>query len=253
MKSHVVFVGAGPGDPNLLTVKAVRALAAAEVVLHDALVGEDMLALATGARLIPVGKRAGRVSTEQGFINRALVEAARQHRCVVRLKGGDSAVFARLEEETAALREAGISYEVVPGISAAMAAAAELGISLTRRGLSRSLTLMTPRAGEGLAEPSWAEGPSRDEGTLAIYMAGQKIGATARGLLAAGRAPATPMVVMENVSRPDSRRWTGRLVDAALLPVEVGAGPVLLLVGEALAGLLEPRRVAEPVALTAAD
>lgn len=233
---RVIFVGAGPGAADLLTVRAVRALAQAEVVLHDALVEPEVLALAPQAHKIAVGKRAGRASTGQGYINRALVEAAANHRVVVRLKGGDPAVFARLEEETAALAAAGIAYEVVPGVSTAFAAAAELGVSLTQRGVARSLVLTTPRVGDDQPPQAWAAGLAGDA-TLAIYMAGREIGATARALLAAGRAADTPMVVLENVGRADRRRWVGSLLDAALLAVEVGAGPVLLLAGEALRGV----------------
>lgn len=233
---RVSFVGAGPGAADLLTVRAVRALAVAEVVLHDALVEPEVLALAPLAVKIPVGKRAGQASTEQAYINRALLEAARCHARVVRLKGGDPAVFARLEEETAVLSAAGIAYEVVPGVSAAFAAAAELGVSLTQRGVARSLVLTTPRVGEGEAAAQWSGGPDA-QATLVIYMAGREIGATARAMLAAGRAPDLPLVVMESVGRAGGQRWAGSLLDAALLSVAVGSGPVLLLAGEALRGV----------------
>src|SRR5918911_5752320 len=127
----VYLVGAGPGAPDLLTLRAARLLEAADVVLHDALVHPHTLALARRARRIDVGKRAGKVSTEQRFIHRALVAAARRHAIVVRLKGGDPMLFGRAQEEIDALQEAGIPYAVVPGVTAAFAAAASIGTSLS--------------------------------------------------------------------------------------------------------------------------
>src|SRR6185369_17050174 len=132
----VWLVGAGPGAPDLLTLRAARLLEAADIVFHDALVHPETLALAKRARFVDVGKRYGKVSTEQRFINRALVEAARTHENVVRLKGGDPMIFGRAQEEIEALGEAGIECEVVPGITAALAAAASTRASLTRRGIA---------------------------------------------------------------------------------------------------------------------
>ena len=151
----VYLVGAGPGAPDLLTLRAARLLASADVVFHDALVHPDTLALAKGARLVDVGKRYGKISTEQRFINRALIEAARTHEIVVRLKGGDPMLFARAQEEIDALREAGIEFEVVPGVTAALAAAATLGVSLTRRGIARTVALLTPRVGKDETASEW--------------------------------------------------------------------------------------------------
>src|ERR1017187_6056999 len=148
----VYLVGAGPGAPDLLTLRAARLLESADIVLHDALVHPDTLVLASRARLINVGKRYGKVSTEQRFINRALIEAARTHEVVVRLKGGDPMIFGRAQEELDALAAAGIDFEVVPGVTAALAAAAMLGVSLTRRGIARTVTFLTPRVGRGETE-----------------------------------------------------------------------------------------------------
>lgn len=232
MKPRVSFVGAGPGPADLLTVRAQRVLGLAEVVLADALVGEEIRALAPQARWLDVGKRAGRPSVAQEFTSRCLVAEARRHRRVVRLKGGDPGIFARLEEETAALRAAGIEYEVVPGITAACAAAAELGLSLTQRGVSRSLCITTPSRGEGEPANAWLEA-SAGVSTLAIYMAGRDIGATARSLLAAGRPPTTPLLVIERAGAGNPpQRFS--LIESACVPIATGDGPILLLVGEAL-------------------
>ncbi len=133
----VYLVGAGPGAPDLLTLRAAGILKRAELVFHDALVHPQTLALAVCARKILVGKRSGRHSTAQSFINKRLVDAARKHGVVVRLKGGDPLLFGRAQEEIDALRKAGIDFEIVPGVTAATAASAELGVSLTRRGLAR--------------------------------------------------------------------------------------------------------------------
>ena len=231
---HVDFGGAGPGDPDLLTVRALRVLQSAEVILHDALVSEAILALAPQARLIAVGKRAHRPSTAQRFINRSLVHFARGHARVVRLKGGDPGVFGRLEEEIAALRVAGIGYAVVPGVSAAFAAAASLGAPLTARGTARSLTLLTARVGEGEAPHEWARPAVASGSTLALYMAGRTLGHTVADLIAAGLPASTPLAVVASASTPEERRWVGTLAGAAHCPLGAGEGPVLLLVGEAL-------------------
>jgi len=250
--ARVYFVGAGPGDLELLTRKAARLLAQADVVLHDALVQPAVLALAPGARLIDVGKRACRPSTAQRFINRALVAAARSHGCVVRLKGGDPAIFGRLDEEIAALRDAGIDFEVVPGITTASAAAAELGSSLTLRGVARSVTLLTPRVAEGL-EPSDWERAARGDTTLVVYMAGRQIAATASALIEQGLPRTTPVAVQESVSLPTARLWTGSLHEAATHAIALGGGPVVLTIGEALRGAVEQREAAasSAVSLTA--
>src|SRR3954465_4811898 len=151
MSGTVYLVGAGPGAADLLTLRAARLLAEADIVFHDALVPEAILALAVRAEKVPVGKRCGRHSTAQRFINKRLADAARTHRVVVRLKGGDPLLFGRAQEEIGALEAAGVPYEVVPGITAALAAAAELGTSLTQRGTVRSVSFVTPRVGDGEA------------------------------------------------------------------------------------------------------
>src|SRR5688572_15199775 len=165
----VYLVGAGPGAPDLLTIRAARLIESAQVVFHDALVHPEVLALA-GGRLVDMGKRYGKVSTEQRFINRALVEAARANAVVVRLKGGDPMIFGRAQEELEALDEAGIETEVVPGVTAALAAAAALKTSLTRRGLARSVAFLTPRVGRGETPSEWLPAALGAD-SVALYMA----------------------------------------------------------------------------------
>ena len=148
----VYLVGAGPGAPDLITLRAVEVLRHADVVFHDALVHPEVMAFASRAEKIAVGKRCGRHSTAQQFINKRLVDAARKYRTVVRLKGGDPLLFGRAQEEIAALQAAGIEYEVVPGVTAALAAGAELGVSLTQRGIARTVAFVTARTGAGEAQ-----------------------------------------------------------------------------------------------------
>ncbi|MEY4720639.1 MAG: hypothetical protein RIQ46_364 [Pseudomonadota bacterium] len=231
----VWLVGAGPGDPELLTRKAERLIGAASVIFHDALVGPGVLALAgTRARLIPVGKRSGRHSRSQGEIDRLIVAAALAGERVVRLKGGDPAIFGRADEELSACREAGLPVAICPGITAASAAAAGLGRSLTLRGLARKLSFITAhaRAGEEL-DIDW---PSLADplATLAIYMGKAAAGQVARELQAHGLPGDTPAIVVENASLPQERHVATRL---DLLPIAVrslGSGPALLLIGQAM-------------------
>src|SRR5689334_13457426 len=145
----VYLVGAGPGAPDLLTLRAADILKRADIVFHDALVRPETVALASRAECIAVGKRCGRHSTAQRFINKRLVNAAYKHAIVVRLKGGDPMLFGRAHEELDALAAAGIEFEIVPGVTAALAASADLGVSLTRRGTARSVVFLTPRVGAG--------------------------------------------------------------------------------------------------------
>ena len=238
---RVYFVGAGPGAADLLTLRAVRILATAEFVLHDALVEASVLELAPRAQRIAVGKRAQRPSTAQRFINKTLVDCARKSSCVVRLKGGDPSVFGRLDEVMQALRAAGFAFEVVPGITAASAAAAELQASLTLRGVARAVTFLTPCVCDEHDDATWA--PALDSlragASLGVYMAGRHIAATAQRLIADGQLASTPIAVLESVSLANSRHWLGTLGGAAAAPPEIGAGPVMLLIGEALRGALE--------------
>ena len=226
----VYLVGAGPGAADLLTVRAARLLACADVVLHDALIGDDVLALAPRAEKIAVGKRCGAHSTSQRFINKRLVDAARRAKVVVRLKGGDPMLFGRAHEEIEALEAAGVDCEVVPGVTAALAAAADARVSLTRRGLSRSVVFVTPRVGEGEDPAAWAAAAAAAD-TVVIYMgAGDAIGVTS-ALAAAGMPLATPVAFVESASRPERVVRGGVLAALPGLAASRGNGPALIVVG----------------------
>jgi|SRR5579864_388531 len=233
---EVWLVGAGPGDPDLLTRKAEKLIRSADVIFHDALVGRGVLDLALpGTRLVSVGKRSGRHSKDQKSINELLVEAARGRERVVRLKGGDPSIFGRSGEELAFLAEHAIRGRVCPGVTAASAAAASAGVSLTLRGLSRRLELITAhaRAGEKL-DLNWTK-IADSEATLAVYMGKAAARSVSRNLLAVGCLGSTPVLVVENASLPTERLFSTRL---DLLPLAVrtaiGDGPAILLIGEAV-------------------
>ncbi|MDB5988827.1 MAG: uroporphyrin-III methyltransferase [Herbaspirillum sp.] len=226
----VYLIGAGPGAADLITVRGARLLAQADVVLHDALVTEEMLTLCPQAVLLSVGKRSGQRSTAQHAINRLLVECAEKYALVVRLKGGDPMLFGRADEELTALESHGIEVEVVPGITAALAAAAASRQPLTKRGVSRSVALFTSSTAP--EESQLVQMPIGD--TLVQYMGGREATATARKLLAQGFSADTPVVVVENCSRPDQQ--VQRLVLAELeLGLTRFSGPVLVMIGTALA------------------
>ena len=234
LPGKVYLVGAGPGAPDLLTLRAARLLEAADIVLHDALVHPDTLALATRARLIDVGKRHGKVSTEQRFIHRAMIEAARTHACVVRLKGGDPMLFARAQEELEALTAAGIAWEVVPGVTAATAAAAALGTSLTRRGMARSVAFLTPRVGPGERPSAWLPAALAAD-SVVMYMAAGASQEIARALLDAGKPATTPAALVESASLESERRLRTTLGELARAPLPRAEGPVALCIGEVFA------------------
>jgi uroporphyrin-III C-methyltransferase len=227
----VYLVGAGPGAPDLLTLRAARVLASADIVLHDALVHPDTLGLATRARFIDVGKRCGKVSTEQRFIHRALVEAARSHGVVVRLKGGDPMMFGRAQEELDALRAAGIEAEIVPGITAALAAASVLEVSLTRRGTARTVAFLTPRSGKCEREPEWIPSALAAD-SVVLYMAAGAGLEIARALIAAGKPPSTPVALVESATLPGERRTLTTLDTMAQSALPRAEGPVVVCVGE---------------------
>src|SRR3954470_21435904 len=192
----VHLVGAGPGAPDLITVRAARLLADADVVFYDALVHPETLALAVRAEKIAVGKRCGKHSTRQHFINKRLIDAARKHALVVRLKGGDPMLFGRAQEELDALAAAGIKCEVVPGITAALAASADLKISLTRRGVSRNVTFVTPRVGEGEDASDWIRSVCNADTTI-MYMAAGQAAYIAGRLIERGLRADMPMLIVE--------------------------------------------------------
>jgi uroporphyrin-III C-methyltransferase len=229
MSGTVYLVGAGPGASDLLTVRAARLLGEAEVVFHDALIAEEVLRLACKAQKIPVGKRCGRHSAAQRFINKRLVDAARLHRVVVRLKGGDPMLFGRAHEEISYLRARGIRVEVVPGVTAALAASAELGVSLTRRGAARTVAFVTPRAGEGERESSWIACVLAAD-TAAIYMGVGEAQAIAAALIQAGKPASTPVALVEDASLPDMAVQYATLRELPGLTTR--GAPTLILLGE---------------------
>lgn len=229
---RVTLVGAGPGDPDLLTFKAMRALQEADVIVADRLVSGAILDRARrDAERIMVGKTPGKPSPSQDEINAILLREARAGRHVVRLKGGDPFVFGRGGEELATLQAAGVPVDVVPGISAAMGCAAAIGLSLTERDQRRSLTLLTGHASDGAAEHDWAS-LARPGQMLAIYMGVGAASHVRERLLAAGMAPGTPVTVVENGTLPQQRialadinGLVGAIIDASI------KGPAMIFVG----------------------
>jgi uroporphyrin-III C-methyltransferase len=231
MSGTVYLVGAGPGAADLLTLRAARVLERAGIVFHDALVPQEILDLAPTAEKVSVGKRCGRHSAAQGFINKRLSDAARKHAVVVRLKGGDPMLFGRAHEEIAHLRERGIRVEVVPGVTAALAASASLGLSLTRRGLSRSVVFVTPRAGDGEPVNAWVEAVLSAD-TAGIYMGAGLASEISAALVAAGLSPGTPVAVVENASLASERHDFGTLGDLDRIAARGMGGASLILLGE---------------------
>jgi uroporphyrin-III C-methyltransferase len=230
----VYLIGAGPGAADLITVRGARLLGMADVVLHDALVEPAMLDYAPHARRIAVGKRCGQRSTAQHFINKQIVDAALEHGVVVRLKGGDPMLFGRADEEMRALEAAGIEYEVVPGITAALASAAALKRSLTLRGVSRSVALAT----HSRAADTEAIREQVNADSLVFYMGRDSAPEIARQLIDAGRGGSTPVAIVEACSTPRERILT--LTLSALAEGDAQewldpSQPSLLMIGEAFA------------------
>jgi uroporphyrin-III C-methyltransferase len=246
----VWLVGAGPGDPELLTVKALRLLRGADVVVHDRLTPQPILELAgSQARLIDVGKRKSHHTLPQEDINQLLIGLAREGLSVVRLKGGDPFLFGRGGEELQELRAAGVEAHVVPGVTAALAAAAGAGAALTHRGYAQAVTFVTGHAAKG-GEPDldWAS-LARVNQTVVVYMGLSTAPAIAARLMAAGRAGATPAMIVENASLANERRvltTLGGLGGAS----EGLEGPALLVIGEVVA-LADATPVVEIVAAAA--
>ena len=228
MAGRVYLVGAGPGDPELLTLKAVRLLAGSEVVLYDSLVSEEVLGLISQRALrVNVGKRAGRKLLTQDEINSLLVSYAKEEKCVVRLKGGDPLLFGRAGEEMAALRRAGIEFEVVPGISAAIGAAAAAKISLTDRRVASQVLFTTFSRDENDNWVNWAA--ITRETTIAIYMPGTHYGQVAARLMENGLAGECPCVIVSHATRAGQQVRSMNL--AALSDGDHLPAPSLLLVG----------------------
>jgi uroporphyrin-III C-methyltransferase len=231
----VFLVGAGPADPELLTVKAHRLLECADVVLHDDLVPAAILALAgPRAQIVNVGKRCGVKGITQDEINMRMIESARRGLDVVRLKSGDPGIFGRLAEELDALEAAGVPFEVVPGITAGIAAAAALGASLTDRRKSARVVIVTNHHARGDQQQEKADwrGLAREDATLVIYMPGSDFGTLRAELLAAGLPPGIPAVIVSRATAPDQHYQCTTLGEIDRLPRM--ESPAILLVGRSL-------------------
>lgn len=236
-REPVLIVGAGPGDPEMLTLAAARALAGAGVILHDRLVSDAVLALAgPGARLIPVGKEGFGPAVPQDETNRLMIAHARTGARVVRLKSGDPGIFGRLDEEVSALDAAGLDWRILPGVTAAAAAAAAVGQGLTQRGRNAGLRILTGHDVAGFAEQDW-RGLAAPGAVAAIYMAKRAARFVQGRLMMHGATPDTPVCVVENAARPDQRIIAATL--ATLPDATAGlTGPAVLLYG------IAPRRAA---------
>lgn len=242
-KGTVYLVGAGPGDPELLTVRAVRLLESSDVVFHDDLVPEEVLALVHRHALITsVGKRCGRPRITQAGIHALMIESARAGQSVVRLKSGDPLVFGRAGEEIAALRAAGILFEVVPGVTAALAAGAALGLPLTDRKSASKLIFCTGHHADGKdAAPIWG-GALPEDATLVVYMPGRDLGRLQGELREAGVAGDVACCAISHAATA-RQSWVASKLDG-LGEMECGAAPLLLLVGRAMQGLLATDKTA---------
>ncbi|HTZ96882.1 MAG TPA: uroporphyrinogen-III C-methyltransferase [Terriglobales bacterium] len=230
MKGKVHLVGAGPGDHDLLTLRAAGLLKTADVILHDDLVGQGILELASPKTLLQnVGKRCGKKKISQEEINFLMIEFASTGKNVVRLKGGDPLIFGRLGEEIKALREAGIEFEIVPGVTSAFGAAAAGEIPLTYRHVSSAVVFLTGQTADGNQEEDWQKFVSA-QATLVIYMPGQDYSRTAKRLATAGAGPETLCAIVSRASWPDQQLFVTHL--AALPRAPHFAAPTLLIVGD---------------------
>lgn len=234
MAGKVFLIGAGPGDPDLITLKAIKALQAADVILLDDLVNRELLQHAPQARVIEVGKRGGCKSTPQHFINRMMVALAEQGQTVARLKGGDPFLFGRGGEEMLALRAAGISTEVIPGITSGMAAPASIGIPVTHREFNHGVTFVTGHLQEEARDggPNW-QALVAGGTTLVIYMGMKHLASIVSGLLAAGMPADTPVAAIQQGTLPEQRHVISTL---EALPMAVRqkaiASPAIIVVGD---------------------
>lgn len=244
----VHLVGAGPGDPDLLTLRGLHALQSADVIFYDELAGGDILSRARrDAELVFVGKRKGQPGIGQDEINRLVADAAKAGRNVVRLKGGDPFIFGRGGEELEYLQQRNIPAIVVPGVTAALGCAAEAGLPLTFRKEASRLSLVTANVAEGAESVDWT-GLSDPHATVVVYMGLSSAGFVQKGLIGAGRDPQTPVAVLARGTRPDSKAVVGRLENLAVLAASVGEGPALLVIGDVVARSL-PWKAAETAKL----
>ena len=240
--SKVYLVGAGPGAADLITVRGAKLLEKADIVFHDALIDPAMLELCAQAIKVPVGKRCGKLSSAQHFINKRLIDASQKYQTIVRLKGGDPMMFGRADEEIQALKNHGIEVEVVPGITAALAGAAAIQQSLTLRGVSRSVAFVTLAQGtdnftDGESQKQPIQNPQAD--TLVYYMGRKDAANIAMQLIAnsSNHASNTPVHILEAVSTQNERHWSstlGELAEGKANDWFDSASPALIMVGEAL-------------------
>jgi uroporphyrin-III C-methyltransferase len=231
--AKVFLIGAGPGALDLLTLRAAKLLEQADAVFYDALVSPEVIALAKNAEKFAVGKRCGKHSTAQKFINKRLVDAAQKYERIVRVKGGDPMLFARAHEELDALAAAGIDVEVVPGVTAALAASAQIGVSLTRRGVARNVVFLTPRVGDSEQPGDWIV-PALQADTAVVYMGAGQAGMIAQSLIARGKPADTPVAVVENASLPESSVAYCTLARLPETAARGGNGPAVILLGAVL-------------------
>jgi uroporphyrin-III C-methyltransferase/precorrin-2 dehydrogenase/sirohydrochlorin ferrochelatase len=232
---HVTLVGAGPGDPDLLTVKGLRALQDADVVFYDELVTPDILdRIRRDATRIPVGRRVGKPGIGQDAVNRLLIEAARAGKRAVRLKGGDCYVFGRGGEEIDALRAAGVNYTIVPGITAGLGAAAQFEVPLTFRSKALRITFLTAHKERDAEAVDWSV-LTDTKMTVVVYMGMTAAPSVRSGLLAAGRSPNTPVGVFARVTRPDAQAAVGTLEQLPDLVAGIDGGPAILIIGDVVA------------------
>jgi uroporphyrin-III C-methyltransferase / precorrin-2 dehydrogenase / sirohydrochlorin ferrochelatase len=242
VKGRVTLVGAGPGDPDLLTIKALRALQDADIIFYDELVSPEILDRARrDAARVPVGRRVGKPGIGQDAINKLLIDAAKSGQRAVRLKGGDPFVFGRGGEEVEALREAGIAYSVIPGITAGLGAAAESEVPLTFRGEALRITFLTAHKAKDAETVDWTT-LTDQKMTVVVYMGTTAAAAIRAGLLAAGRSPQTPVGVFARATRPDSQAVVGALEDLPALVREIDGGPAILVIGDVVAHSLAWRK-----------
>jgi uroporphyrin-III C-methyltransferase/precorrin-2 dehydrogenase/sirohydrochlorin ferrochelatase len=234
-EGKVTLVGAGPGDPDLLTIKALRALQDADIVFYDELVSPEILDRARrDAARVPVGRRVGKPGIGQDAINQLLIEAAKSGQRAVRLKGGDPFIFGRGGEEIEALREAGIACSVVPGITAGLGAAAQFEVPLTFRHEALRITFLTAHKARDAETVDWSVLTDRKM-TVVVYMGMTAAPAIRAGLLAAGRPPQTPVGVFARVTRPDAQAVVGTLQDLPALVEKIDGGPAILIIGDVVA------------------
>lgn len=244
-QGRVTLCGAGPGDPDLLTLRALRSIESAEALLFDALVSPEIVALAPERCIkIGVGKRGDRMSVPQERTNALMVRLARRGLHVVRLKGGDPSVFGRVEEEREFLEARGVPFETIPGITAASAAAAQFSFPLTHRGEARRVVYLTARTRDDGSVALDTPAAADTGATLVFYMASHVAADVQRGLLASGRSDQEPVLIIESAGTSRARALPGTIIDITQRTGQLAAGPVVIVVGDAVSHWRDPRGMA---------